>query len=138
MTLLTERGHHVHVVFDEAAEYKPVGLSGAGALPLASVTVMPPARTFWSDTAFACRAVVDFLRYLHPDYASADVLRERIRRKVLPTACQWLARLRSVPAGVLDAWLSALRFAERGLPVDSRVRATLESLGADLVIVSPL
>ena len=57
---------------------------GAGSLPLASVTVMPPARTFWSDTAFAYRAVVDFLRYLHPDYADADVLRERIRRKVLP------------------------------------------------------
>jgi hypothetical protein len=138
ITLLAERGHQVHVVVDEAAEYKPIGLAGAGALPLASVTVMPAARTFWSDTAFAYRAVVDFLRYLHPDYAGAEVLRERIRRKVLPVACQWLARLRSVPAGVLETMLSMLRFAERGLPVDARVHATFQRLGPQLVIVSPL
>jgi hypothetical protein len=138
MALLAERGHELHVVFEEAAEYKPVGLTGAGSLPLASVTVMPPARTFWSDTAFAYRAVVDFLRYLHPDYADADVLRERIRRKVLPAACQWLARMRRVPAHRLDAWLAALRFAERALPVDPRVRDTLHRLRPDLVIVSPL
>ena len=138
MALLAERGHELHVVFEEAAEYKPVGLSGAGALPLASVTVMPPARTFWSDTAFAYRAVVDFLRYLHPDYAQADVLRERIRRKVLPAACQWLARVRTVPPHLLDAWLAVLRFAERGLPIDPRVRDALQRLDPDLVIVSPL
>jgi hypothetical protein len=138
VALLAERGHQVHVVFDEAAEYKPVGLSGAGALPLASLTVVPPARTFWSDTAFAYRAVVDFLRFLHPDFASARVLRERMRRKVLPTACQWLDRISALPAGALNAWLAALRFGERALPVDARVRRTLAALTPDLVVVSPL
>jgi hypothetical protein len=138
VTLLAERGHQIHVVFDEAAEYKPVGLGGAGALPLASVTVVPAARTFWSDTAFAYRAVVDFLRFLHPDFAYARVLRERMRRKVLPAACQGLDRIRGLPAAVLKAWLAALRFGEGALPVDARVRQTLATLSPDLVVVSPL
>ena len=136
--LLVDRGHQVHVVFGEAAEYKPVGLTGAGALPLASVTVVPPARTFWGDTAVAYRAIVDFLRFLHPDFASAPVLRERIRRKMLPTACQWIARLRGLSAGTLDRVLTVLRAGEQAMPVDPRVREMLTTLRPAVVVVSPL
>ena len=138
VTLLAERGHQVHVVFDEAAEYKPVGLSGASSLPIASTTVLRPARTFWGDTAFAYRAVVDFVRFLHPDFAGARVLRERIRRKVLPVAFQWLDRIRGLGAGTLNVWLAALRLGERALPVDPRVGQTLRTLAPDVVVVSPL
>lgn len=138
LTTLADRGHELHAVFDEAAEYKPVGLSGAAALPLASVTVVPRARTFWADTAIAYRAVVDFLRFLHPDYAHAAILRERVRRKVLPAACQWLRHLRRLPAGVLQPLLRVLQLGERALPADARVRQTLASIGPDLIVVSPL
>jgi hypothetical protein len=138
IALLAGRGHQAHVVFDEAAEYKPVGLSGAAALPLASATVIRPPRTFWGDTAFAWRVVVDYLRFLHPDYADAAVLRERIRRKLLPVAFQWLNRVSRLPGGVLDALLGAMRAGERALPVDPRVRETLASLAPDVVVVSPL
>jgi hypothetical protein len=135
---LAARGHQVHVVFEEAAEYKPVGLTGAGALPLASAAVVPPARTFWADTAFAYRATVDFLRYLHPDFRGARVLRERIRRKVLPVACQWLDGIRTLPVSVLDAWMTVLRLGERALPVEARVAQTFERVKPQLVVVSPL
>ena len=138
IALLAGRGHQAHVVFNEAAEYKPMGLGGASALPLSSVTVVPPPRTFWGDTAFAWRVVVDFLRFLHPDYADAAVLRERIRRKLLPVAFQWLNRIRRLPAGVLGTVLAAMRVGERALPVDPRVRRTLSTLAPDLVVVSPL
>jgi hypothetical protein len=138
ITTLAARGHQVHVVFEEAAEYKPVGLSGAGALPLASVTVVPRPRTFWGDTAFAHRATVDFLRYLHPDFRGARVLRERIRRKVLPVACQWLDRIHGLPPSVLGAWMAVLRAGERALPVDAAVSRTLDRVRPHLVVVSPL
>jgi hypothetical protein len=138
IALLTGRGHQTHVVFDEPAEYKPVGLSGAGTLPLASVTVIRPPRTFWGDTAFAWRVVVDYLRFMHPDYAGAAVLRERIRRKLLPVAFQWLKRIPRLSAGALNTVLGAMRAAERALPVDPRVTRTLDSLAPDVVVVSPL
>lgn len=138
IALLAERGHQVHAVFQESAEYKPVGLSGAGALPLASVAVVPPARTFWADTAFAYRAVVDFLRYLHPDFRDAHVLRDRIRKKVLPTACQWLGRLRGMSGSAHATVMAALRLAERALPVDAAVTRTVEQTRPQLVVVSPL
>ena len=138
IALLAGRGHQAHVVFDEAAEYKPMGVGAASALPLASVTVARPPRTFWGDTAFAWRVVVDFLRFLHPDYADAAVLRERIRRKLLPVALQWLNRSRRLPAGVLKAVLSAMRVGECALPVDPRVLRTLTTLAPNLVVVSPL
>src|SRR5688572_26187050 len=99
---------------------------------------MAPARTFWGDTAVAYRAVVDFLRFLHPDFAAAPVLRERIRRKVLPTACQWISRLRGMSAGTLDRMLTMLRAGEQAMPVDARVRELLTTLRPDLVVVSPL
>ena len=138
IALLAGRGHQAHVVFDEAAEYKPMGVGGASALPLSSVTVVPPPRTFWGDTAFAWRVVVDFLRFLHPDYADAAILRERIRRKLLPVAFQWLNRIRRLPASVLRGVHAAMRICERALPVDPRVRQTLTTLAPNLVVVSPL
>ena len=138
IALLVRNGHHAHVVFEQAAEYKPMGLSGAGALPFASVAVVNPPRTFWGDTSAAFRAVVDFLRFLHPDFADAQVLRERIRRKVLPKACQWLNVIPRMPAGVLNTVLRSLHVAERALPVDPRVRRTLASIRPDVVVVSPL
>jgi hypothetical protein len=138
IALLAGRGHQTHLVVDEAAEYKPVGLSGTAALPLASVSVIAPARTFWSDTAKAFRAVVDVARFLHPDYAHAAVLRERIRRKVLPAGLGWLGAARRMPAGALDALLRFLRVCERALPVDPRIRRTLAATSPDLVLVSPL
>ena len=138
IALLAGRGHQAHVVFDEAAEYKPAGLSGAAVLPFSSVTVIRPPRTFWGDTAFAWRVVVDFVRFMHPDYAGAAVLRERIRRKLLPVAFQWLNRIPRLPVGVLNRVLGAMRVAECALPVDPRVRQTLSALAPDLVVVSPL
>src|SRR5688572_24810561 len=99
---------------------------------------MAPARTFWGDTAAAYRAVVDFLRFLHPDFAAAPVLRERIRRKVLPAACQWISRRRGLSAATLDRVLSVLRAGEQAMPVDPRVSETLTTIRPDVVMVSPL
>ena len=135
---LAERGRRVHVVFDDAAGHKPVGLEGAGALPLAGVTVMPPARTFWTDTAYAFRAVVDFTRFMHPDFAHAPALRERIKRKVLPAAFGWLDRINRLPEPVLNAALAVMSWCERSMPVDPRVLRTVRDVAPDLVVVSPL
>jgi hypothetical protein len=136
--VLAQRGHRVHLVVNEPAGHKPVGLAGAASLPLASIEVWPWARTFWADTAYRYRAVVDFMRFLHPDFAAAPVLRERIRRKVLPRAFAWLDRIRSVPPAALDAALAALEAGERALPIDPRVVSMLAERQPDLVIVSPL
>ena len=135
---LTERGHRVHLVVNEAAGHKPVGLAGAGSLPLASVQVLPWTRTFWADAAYRYRAVVDFVRFLHPDFAGAPVLRERIKRKVLPRAFAWLDRVDSIPTAALNRVLAVLAAGERALPVDPRVLSMLAERRPDLVIVSPL
>jgi hypothetical protein len=136
--LLIERGHRVHLVVGDAGGHKPVGLEGAGALPLSGVSVVPASRTFWADTAYAFRATVDFLRFLHPDFENAPVLRQRIKRKVLPVAWQWLDRIRVLPVDVLNGLLAALAVCERAIPIDPRVISVLRGLQPDLVIVSPL
>lgn len=135
---LSASGRRVHVVVNDAADHKPIGLEGAEALPVAGVTVMPAARTFWADTAYAFRATVDFLRFLHPDFAGAAVLRGRIKRKVLPAAFQWLDRIPSLPPRVLGSLLNALRACERAIPIDPRVLDLVRAVRPELVIVSPL
>jgi hypothetical protein len=135
---LVSRGHRVDLVVNDSAEHKPVGLEGARTQAFTTVAVLPAPRTFWADTAYAFRATVDFLRFLHRDFAAAPALRQRIRHKALPKACHWLDRIPWLPAPVLSALMRALSWGERALPIDPRVVTALAERHADLVVVSPL
>ena len=78
---LVARGHDVSVAVNHVKEQKQArveDLEGVHALGL-----LPARKDRWARLATNLRGTVDFLRYLHPDYADAPALRDRMKRKVL-------------------------------------------------------
>ena len=82
------RGHTVAIAVSHSREKKPVGLEGLRALAdrVHVLGVAPEHEGMWGDIAFRLRGIMDFGRYLHPRFAAAPALRDRMKRKVLPSA----------------------------------------------------
>jgi len=90
-----------------------------------------------SSFAKNLRIVVDCARYLEPAFANAEYLRRRAERE-LPTGFAFIKHIRRVPRFVISAAIAVARFLERLLPVNKSMRAFLNGLQPDLVVVSPL
>jgi hypothetical protein len=86
------RGHDVAIAVVNASHKKPVGLEGLKAYAdrVRVLGVVPEHTGMWGAIAHGLRGIMDFVRYLHPRFASATSLRARMKRKVLPAAYHWL------------------------------------------------
>jgi hypothetical protein len=98
-----------------------------------------PARTgLWRIPASALRRSLDYLRYLEPEYADAEPLREQARDRA-PRALRvllFLPPFRWAFGRRAFAWL--LRRLEAGIPLPGDVKAFISGHAPDVVLVSPL
>ena len=96
---------------------------------------LPPRRDWWLRGATAIRFVIDYVRYLEPEYADADALRARARSRVpapLRLLLGPLLRLGSRRLG------RVLRTLEAALPVSRDLRNLIEARRPDVVLAAPL
>jgi hypothetical protein len=135
---LAERGHSVHIVFEREKEGLP------GQRTLVEALDADPRLTFgrapvperaeeWTLVAWQLRAMLDYLRYLEPPFASASTLRRRASREVPRPFVRALDALGGHRgAGRL---LSSL---ERSVPPRESVLRFIAAHEPDLVLVTPL
>ena len=137
--LLAERGHHVLIATNRQNPKKP-GLSGLGwQHPRVEFAGDVPRRgDAWEGIARGLRGIVDFSRYLEPRYRSASALRDRMQRKSLPAAFQWLNWLPSLPPWLLRPWLRVLEACEEAIPPSEAITTFVQGLDVSAVFVSPL
>ena len=101
---LAARGHEVSIAVNFQNAKKPVGVDGLRAYGdrVRVLGVVPRRQGIWNETAHAVRATMDFVRFLHPEFAHAPALRARIKRKVLPRVYHGLDRIRSLQSGTVE------------------------------------
>ena len=138
--LLAERGHHVALAVNSQREKKPVGLEGMAALGpnVELLGVAPGHDGTWGDIAYGLRGLTDFVRYLHPGFAEAPVLRARMRRKATPVAFRGLDRIRSLPPSAVRRTVRLLAACERAIPAAPAIVDFIRAHAPDAVLVSPL
>jgi methyltransferase family protein/glycosyl transferase-like sugar-binding protein len=139
---LLERGHALHVVlsiekrglpetktrlFDEFRERYHF-----------TYEQLPRRSEPWLQTAVALRHALDYLRYLEPEFAHADPLRERARERA-PLLIRMLFRVPLLrgPTG-RRAIGALLRRLEAAIPVPRAIRELIEARRPDVVLVAPL
>jgi len=137
---MAARGHSVAIAVNHQRARKPVGLGGLQAYAdrVSVLGVVPERRGFWSGAGRAVRAIMDFVRFLHPDFAAAPALRARIKRKVLPRTWHWLDGIRGLSAATVRRAERWLRTAERAIPVYGPIVECLREQAPDVLLVSPL
>lgn len=86
----------------------------------------------------ALRSTVDFLRFLHPDYAGASYLRHRMKFKSPDGWLKILDVIPSLPPRLLRGLVSALCRLDAVLPTDRPTLDFLRGHEPDLVVVTPL
>jgi hypothetical protein len=139
LRLLAARGHAVGVAVMSDKEKKQARLHELDGVPGVEVLgIVPRARTIWSKLGRGVRGTADFVRYLHPGFAQAPALRERMKYKALPRGLRALDRVGHVSPAAVRRTVSTLAACERALPVDAAVLAFLEAWRPDVVAVSPL
>jgi len=137
---LAQRGHDVAIAVNAIREGKPVRLDGVGQghTRVTIAGLIPSRRDGWEPLARALRGTQDFVRYLHPDLASASRLRERVRYQALPWVLAPLDRISSLSPR-MTAWaMRTLARVERAIPVSSDLVRFLDQQAPDLLLVSPL
>ena len=139
---LLERGHGLHVLlsvekrglpetkarlFDEFRERYDF-----------TYEQLPRRNEPWLQTAVALRHALDYLRYLEPEFAHADPLRERARERA-PLLVRALVRVPLLrgPRG-RRALGAVLRRLEAAIPVPREIKELIEARRPDVVLVSPL
>jgi hypothetical protein len=138
MKALADRGHHVMVAVSDLQERKHARLEMVGDERIAILGAFPERRDLWMPLARAIRGTLDFVRYLHPRFADAPALRQRMYRKVLPRLLRPLNRIRSLNEPSVARFIRVLQAWERVVPVSPVIREYLEARRPDAVIVSPL
>lgn len=158
--LLLARGHEVEVAFsrvldpDESPEELAI-TEAIAARHERLVTTLVAGRDpadGWRGIARVTRFFGDYLRYLHPRFADAPLLRERIAERLLKALSPATPTARSVrvAAGAIrllegrasrhlsDAALAVLRVVEDGIPPSESLTRWMSSRAPDVVVVAPL
>jgi hypothetical protein len=137
---LAARGHVVAIGVNSQRSKKPVGVEGLQAYAdRVTVLGVVPVRTgFWAEAGHGVRALMDFVRFLHPDFAGARALRLRMKRKVVPRAWRWLDAIPKLSPGTVRAAIRVLAAVERAIPVHAPIADYLRVQAPDVLLVSPL
>ena len=137
---LIARGHQVDVAFDspekqaEGAEAL-ADLIRSGAVE--DLGRMPVRTDVWAVVARALRGTVDYVRYLHPSFADAPYLRDRMRT-ALPPIFRRLGRWDTASAGVTRMLTRLFITCERAIPSSDVLEQFISSRRPDAVLVTPL
>ncbi len=142
--LLADRGHDICLASqDDDVDVRGV-LAGH---PRITAAAAPRNRTDdWVSAATAIRRARDYIRYLHPRYASAHLLRNRAFEKLVASVSDnsdaldgtWSDLLRRMPKPEqkrIDALLAKL---ETAIPNDPDIHAFVAAQRPDAMILSPM
>ena len=137
---LIARGHEVSLTVGWGRERKQVGLEGLRTHVRGArvIGVAPQTAGVWADVAYRYRGVMDFVRYLHPTFAGATALRDRMKRKVLPSTYQWLDAIRHLSPDTVRRIERALMAGEQAIPLSRNVVEFLRREAPDVLFLSPL
>lgn len=139
LELLARRGHSIDVVIDGDKDDRDLESLAAVVSSQERITIeRAPARPRGGtrSVAVGLRLLLDYLRYLDPSYARAEMPRKRIE-SIAPGA-RWLGpRLRARPRLRLLV-ASVLERAERQAKASREIVALLQESRADLIVVTPL
>jgi hypothetical protein len=138
---LLERGHSVHVLIEDDSEHGEVEqgwlrqMEGRPGFSWEVRRALRPDRWYWP--AVSLRRASEFVRWHRPEFEAKPWFKERARRRAPGWAKtllkpDFMRRPHSVAAVE-----SALKPLERAMPVGKYVRAALEELDPDLVLVCP-
>ena len=142
--LLADRGHAIVVASQEDDTQLREVLADH---PAITATVAPQRRVDdWAHAASALRRTRDYVRYLHPRYADALLLRRRAFEKMVGSVSgreeevgvEWAELLRALNKPEqrrLDAILAKL---ETAVPADPDVHAFVAGQHPDLLVLSPM
>ena len=142
--LLADRGHDICI----ASQDDEVELSGglAGHRRITAIAAPRNRADDWTAAAAMLRRTRDYIRYLHPRYASAHLLRRRAFEKMAGAVSdraealdsEWSALLLRMPKPEqkrIDALLAKL---ETAIPCDPDIHAFLAEQRPDAIVLSPL
>jgi len=142
--LLADRGHDICI----ASQDDDVELRGilAGHRRITAVAAARNRADDWTAAASMVRRTRDYMRYLHPRYASAHLLRGRAFEKMAgavsdrteslgPEWSELLLRMPKPEQKRIDALLAKL---ETAIPCDPDIHAFLAAQHPDAVVLSPL
>lgn len=142
---LAERGHRIHIEINqpkkqtEDQQGEDLVAKYPGKVSL-SKEIFPKRALFWCYLAKAIYGGLDYLRYLHPIYADAPKLRERLASRVefmfgplVVGLLHFFARVFGVR--VLQRFLGLMA---RALPPDRRITEHIRRKAPDIVLVTPL
>jgi hypothetical protein len=137
--LLTQRGHQVRLAFHLPENHRDDRLLRQLARegPL-SYGMAPKVAGFWMPLAALIRLMADYTRYLGPDYAGADKLRDRTERRV-PRPVRSLLGSRMLRTGHGRRLVGrVLAVVEQAIPPHPAVTAFLRDERPDVVLLTPL
>ena len=136
--MLAARGHHVDIAFDSTEKQAEGAEALAGLTQGVEVIGRMPVRTrVWAVVARAVRGTIDYVRYLHPDFADANYLRDRMRPALSP-AFGFLGRRTTASAAATGRLVTALSALERAIPSSPVLEDLIRSRRPDAVLVTPL
>src|SRR5215216_1514848 len=142
--LLADRGHEIVVASQEHDTTLREVLADQSGI---TATVAPQRRRDdWAQAATALRRTRDYVRYLHPRYADAFLLRRRAFEKLVGSVsgreeevgAEWAELMRAMSKSEqrrLDAILARL---ETAIPPDPDVHAFVSAQRPDLLVLSPM
>ena len=136
--MLAAHGHHIDLVFDNP-DKQSEGTEALGDIE-GSVDVlgrMPVRGDIWAIVARAVRGTMDYVRYLHPDFAGTPYLRDRMR-SALPPIFAFLSHRNTSDVAFIRRVNGLLRMCERAIPSSSAIESLVRSRRPDAVLVTPL
>jgi hypothetical protein len=136
--LLAARGHHVDITFDTPRKQAEGAEALEGLAGSVDVLGQTPAREGpWATVAGAVRGTIDYVRYLHPMFADAPYLRDRMR-KTLPPVFAFFAKWDTASRAATQALVRTLTTMERAIPSSWIIELFIGSRQPDAVLVTPL
>jgi hypothetical protein len=137
---LIARGHDVSLTVGWGRERKHVGLEGLRTHVRGArvIGVAPQTEGVWADVAYRYRGIMDFVRYLHPTFAGATALRDRMKRKILPSTFRWLDAVKRLSPDAVRRIEQALMVGERAIPLSRPIVEFLRGEAPDVLFLSPL
>jgi len=135
---LVERGHHVDVAFDNPDKQSDGVEAIAGLRPaVEDLGRMPIRGDVWAVVARAVRGTMDYVRYLHPDFADTPYLRNRMR-SALPPIAGFLGRRTTWSPAAVRRVNRVLALCERAIPSSRVLERFIGARRPDAVLVTPL
>jgi len=138
--LLAKEGHKAIVAINHLKEKKPARLVELDEhISNIELAGRVPARgDYWEKIAKGLRGIVDFMRFIHPNFSNSQVLRIRMKNKVLPVAFRFLDKIPTIHPWLLKRALRLLSHFEKAIPSNYKIESFILRHDPDVLVVSPL